>query len=309
MSELIVGTHNDLDALGSMLNIEFAYPNIKKKYFHTNYADIPKFVDEMIVYAQQNGIKGFLLPDVSFSDNKDSLRKLYNAGKVVVIDHHMYPEGFWDEFPEMTIVHDKTKSATKLCNEYFKNTGKNKHLDQLTTVIDIYDIWQKDEKAFSFSQDLNEYFWHKVRATSIETLLNEIVDVDYNLPSDFTGVVQNIKETYTKAMDEYETRKLIHRSGDITICFIDDWFNQVMLKEHENNQNFVIGINSYGITRIRINQDSPYSVEQINKLRLALTGNAEYGHLHAFTYKVDNGLDNLMKEAQRIVESINSIKE
>lgn len=45
--ELIVFTHSDLDAIGCMLNIEHKLPTVKKKYFHTNYSNIPERVYEI----------------------------------------------------------------------------------------------------------------------------------------------------------------------------------------------------------------------------------------------------------------------
>lgn len=302
-NELIVFTHCDLDALGCMLNIEYRFPAIPKKYFHTNYANIDEKVSEILEYAQGSNTSHLVIPDVSFSDNRASLERLYNTfTNVTHIDHHMYPDGFWDEFPNTKVVWDKSKSATKLCNEYLGNAGKNERLDKLTRIIDVYDIWQKNEPEFAVSQDLNEFFW----TYDIGLLCQEIVQNDFKLPPTYPEVVQNIKAKYAADIASYEERKLIHRAGEITIAFIDDWFNQVMLKEHASGKNFVIGANSYGIIRIRINQDCPYTEAQLNKVRFRLTGNAEYGHLHAFTYKVQGTVDfnKLMAEVQKIVSII-----
>lgn len=297
--ELIVFTHNDLDAIGSILNIEFKIPDIPKKYFYTNYSNIPAQVDNIIEYAEANNCKHILIPDVSFADNKESLRRLYNYfHKVTHIDHHLYTDNFWDEFPNMTVVYDKTKCATKLCNEFFKNTGKNINLDKLTYIIDVYDLWQTENNAFDFAQLLNEYFW----TWDIELLTKTIIQNGYKLPEDFQEVTQNIKNKYMKAIVEYESKNVIHRARDVTFCFINDWFNQVLLKEMENGQNFVIGINSYGIVRVRINKNSPYNNEQLNKFRIVLTETEAIGHMLAFTYRIKdfNGFDCVLKEASKI---------
>ena len=304
-NELIVFTHNDLDALGCMLNIEYKLPNVKKKYFHTNYANIDTIVDEILSYAEENGNTHIIIPDVSFSDNKDSLRRLYNKfSSCSHIDHHMYPEGFWDEFPNMKVVWDKTKSATLLCNEHLDNTGKNERLDKLSRLIDVYDIWQEKHPAFDIAQDLNNYFWEN----EIGFLFNAIVQNNYKLPDNYMAVVQNIKNRYTAAIADYEKRNLIHRSNGITFAFVDEWFNQVLLQEMASGQKFVIGLSSYGIVRVRVNQFKDLKESDLNELRLRLTGNAEYGHLHAFTYKVkESGLDAIMAEAQKIANNINDI--
>jgi oligoribonuclease NrnB/cAMP/cGMP phosphodiesterase (DHH superfamily) len=307
---LTVFTHVDLDAAGCVLNIEYKYPDLPKKYFYTNYANIDEIVEDILEFKSKNNTSVILIPDVSFSDNKPALLKLYNAfEKVYHIDHHMYPEGFWDEFPNMKVVHDKTKSATKLCNEFFKNTGENENLDKLTHIIDVYDIWQVNEKAFMFSQDLNEYFWE----VGLEQFVSSIIACGFKLPSDFKTTTDAIKKRYTEKIAYYESKNYIVRSGELTVAFVDEYFNQIMIPEMAKGVNFVVGVNAYGIIRVRINQNCPYSEKILNNIRFLLTGNAEYGHLHAFTYKVsDSSFNNLTKEVQRIANAINesiSIKE
>jgi len=300
--ELIVMTHNDLDALGCMLNIEYKWPQVRKKYFHTNYANITQIVDDIEDYARRNKNTHILIPDVSFSTAKEHLKRLYNIGKCTVIDHHLYPDGFWDEFPDMKVIHDKTKSATLLCNEHLGNKGKNQNLDNLSTLIDVYDIWQVKNKHFDTAQDLNEYFWQY----DIGYLCNEIIQNGYKLPKNYLSVVDKIHQNFNEAIDKFEKRKLIHRAGEITICFVDEWFNQILVKEMKRGKNFVIGANSHGIIKVRISEDSPYTDEQKNNLRISLTGTADIGHMNAFTYKMKEqvSFDNLMKEIQKVTKEI-----
>lgn len=301
-TELIVFTHNDLDALGCMLNIEYRMPSIPKKYFHTNYVNITQIVDNIEEYIKGRTDIHILIPDVSFSTAKDQLRRLYNLGKCTIIDHHLYPDGFWDEFPNMKVHHSTQKSATLLCNEYFGNTGKNVNLDKLTTIIDIYDLWQVKSPHFDLAQDLNEYFWQH----DIAYLCNEIIQNEYKLPKNFLSVVDTIHANYNAALEKFEKRNLIHRSGEITICFVDEWFNQILIKEMKEGKNFVIGANSYGIIKIRISESAPYSDDVKNKMRIQLAGTADIGHMNAFTYKMKSSVsfDNLMKEIQKVVKVI-----
>lgn len=299
-SELIVWTHNDLDAIGCMLNIEYAMPGVPKKFWHTNYSNIKQQAKEILEYKKENGNTHIIMPDVSFSDNKESLKAIYDEFDMCLhIDHHMYPEGFWDDLPNMKVVYDKTKCATKLCNEYFKNEGKNSDLDKLTYLIDVYDIWQKDNPHFPIAQDLNEYFWK----FGIDWLFKEIVNNNYNLPNNFAAIVQNIRKECAEAIQDFESRKLIQRAGEVTFVFVDDWFNQIMLKEMEKGKNFVIGITTYGIVKVRIREEAPYSEDQKKALRKALTGNDNVGHLNAFTYRIFQKtvtFDHIMEEAQKI---------
>jgi oligoribonuclease NrnB/cAMP/cGMP phosphodiesterase (DHH superfamily) len=302
-NELIVFTHNDLDAAGCMMNIEYKWPDIKKKYYYTNYSNIDQITADILAYKKEHGNTHILIADVSFSDAKESLSILYNEfNSCTHIDHHMYPDGFWDDFPNMKVVYDKSKCATVLCNEYFGNKGKCETLDKLSTIIDVYDIWQVKHPAFDFSQYVNEYFWFK----GIEPFVEECIASGYKLPSDFSEVTKKLKTTIDSAVQGYETRKLVHRAGDISIIFVDEWFNHIMIKEMKQGANFVVGLHNWGLVKMRINQDCPYSVEQINLLRYKLTGNAEYGHLHAFTYKFKDrpSVDDVMGEASNIAGAI-----
>jgi len=304
--ELIIFGHNDLDMLGCVLNIEYKIPNVPKKYFYTNYANINEIAAKIEKYINEHGNTNILIVDVSFSDNKESLRKLYQLAKCTYIDHHLYPVGFWDEFPRMKVVHDKSKCAAKICNEYFGNKGKNSNLDKLTFLIDVYDIWQTKSPAFNISQDLNNYFWE----FDLEILRDKIIENNYDIPSDFHDAVSRINANYKAAIMAFEERKLIQRSGDITIAFINDWFNQVMIREMKNGKNIVIGANSYGIIKIRIKEESPYSEEQKNSLRLALTGTENTGHMNAFTYRMNGpyNFGTIVKHIEFVVKNINEMK-
>lgn len=305
MKELIVFTHNDLDALGCMLNLEFKFPDVPKKYYFTNYSNIVELTDEILAYQKVQGNTHIVMPDVSFADNKESIRRIYEAfDHVTHIDHHLYPDGFWDEFPNMKVVYDKSKCATAICNEYLGNKGQNSNLDKLTFIIDIYDMWRVESPHFNIAQDLNEYFW-KFGTTD---LCDTIIQNDYKLPGNYVEGVNQIHEEFNAALADYEQRGMIMRSGQITLAFVKEWFNQILIKEMNAGKNFVIGINSWGLFKIRIKQDAPYTDEQLNKLRLQLTGTETTGHMHAFTYKIDGkGLDAIMAEAQKVTECINNL--
>jgi len=301
VNELLVFLHNDLDAAGCQLNIEHKLPQIRKKYWYTNYSNIPEIVDEIERYVNQFGNKHLIIADVSFSDNKDSLRRLYNLPvNITYIDHHLYPDDFWDEFPNMKIHYDKSKCATLLCYEYFKNTNEN--LEKLSKLIDVYDIWQHKHKHFSISQDMNYYFWQH----DISTFCTKLISNNYNIPSDWKQIIDSYHTERDESIRKYNDNKLIHRAGEITIVFGDDFYNEIVIDEHNKGKNFVIIANSYGIVRVRINQDSEYTKEQLDNLRLATTGTKDIGHLHAFTYKMNRqpNFENIMAEIQKITNDI-----
>lgn len=304
LNELIVFLHNDLDAAGSQINIEYKFPEVKKKYFYTNYGDLPQKVQEIADYVQENGNEKILCADVSFSDNPQALRILTQLGSVTVIDHHMYPDGFWENFPEVKVIYDKTKSAALICNEYFSNTGKNPNLDKLTNIINLYDLWQDLHPGFGIAQDLNEYFW----TYSVDVFSKTFIENGWKLPKDYSTVVAAQREKFALDIADLEKRKLIHRMGETTLVFADSCFNQILIKDMKKGQNFVINFSSYGIVKVRINQRCGYPDVLLNTLRLELTGNAESCHLHAFTYRIEKvNFNKLMDEAQRIVRSISKI--
>lgn len=310
-NELIVFTHNDLDMLGCQLNIEYKWPTVTKKYFHTNYSNIPTITDDIEAYILQQGNKHLLIPDVSFATNKDSLRRLYRLldngtlSSITHIDHHLYPDGFWDEFPKMKVVWDTTKSATMLCNEYLGNKGQNVNLDKLSTIIDLYDLWQYKSPHFGVAQDFNNYFWEVGK----EWLLHEIISNGYKLPSNYNEIVNKFNKDAEAHITKLESKNLIMRKGKMTVVFTNGFFNQVLLKELDAGKEIVIGVNDYGIIRIRLHQETTLSEKQINRIRLETTGETETGHLHAFTYKLNKEptFENLITEITRITKVIETV--
>lgn len=300
-NELIVFTHNDLDAAGCSIIIETKLPNIKKKYFYTNYGNLSDVTDEIIQYIQKNKNTHILIPDVSFGDNKEALRKLNAVAKVTCIDHHLYPDGFWEEFPDIRVIHDVEKSATMLCLEHFNMKGYSERLDKLCEFIDVYDIWKVNDRLFDTAQDLNDYFWE----CDLEWFRDEVLRRDFRLPENFKEVLQDIKNEQAKCISEYENKKLIQRIPGVTLCFFNLHFNKVLVQEMKKGQDIVIGLSTYGIIKVRISESASYTIEQKNNLRSALTGTSSTGHENCFTYKLEDAtLETIMNEAQKIMEKI-----
>ena len=67
-------------------------------------------------------------------------------------------------------------------------------------------------------------------------------------------------------------------------------------------KHFVVGFNQYGIVRVRIKNNTPYTKDQKNALRLELTNTENTGHMDAFTYKCNQ--EDTLKEAQRVIHAI-----
>ena len=315
MKKVVLLTHNDLDALGCILNLStrLDFTNI----FYTNYANIAQIVKDVLTYAKQNDVMNLVIADVSFSDSKQLLKQLYSYFKTIVfIDHHLYPDGYFNEFPNMFIKHDISKCATKLCAEYCNSEGIPK-LALLNDIINAYDIWKIDSKYFNFAQSLNDYFFYfkskhpEMGENSILELADLLAENDYTLPQDFKKVTDEIKEYNENIYKQYQDHNLIKRSNSgakITLIFGFDCFNYAMIKEMDNGQDFVIGI-AFGIFKVRINQKAKYSKFFKNELRKQLTGTENTGHMDAFTYRLKGSpsLENIINECQKITSLINSI--
>ena len=302
--ELIILLHCDLDAFGAQINIEYKMPNVRKKYFYTNYGDLPKKVQEIEDYIKQNGNTHCLMADVSWSTHPEQLHIMCNLfEKITLIDHHLYPDGFFDNYPKLKVHWDKSKCATLLCYEYFNNQNENLH--KLSKLIDVYDIWQDSHPAFDISQDLNRFFWE----VGMQKFVNDCISSGYTLPYYYTNVVSDITKRYTEAIEKYENRKLIHRTEKITLAFVDDWFNEILVQEMKKGKDFVINATSFGIMKIRINNKANITSEMKDNLRLILTGTKDIGHQNAFTYKMKNSVsfENVMNEMKYIVQNINNI--
>lgn len=299
--ELIVFTHCDLDMAGSVLCIEKYIPNIRKKYFYTNYSDIKKRVDEIENYIKQHGNTHCLMTDISWSTHPDDLHHICSLfEKITLIDHHLYPNGFFDNYPKLKVYHDKSKSGALLTYEYFKLNDSN--LKSIIDIIDVYDLWQSEHRDFEKSQDLNRFFWEVGREKFIEDIINS----NYKLPSYYENTVNKIRVKFTEDIEKYEKRKLIHRTDSITIVFTNDWFNEILIKEMSDGRDFVINVTTYGVFKIRINNNSGISDDIKNKIRFKLTGNTDIGHMNAFPFKMSLPIsfENIMSEIKRVINII-----
>lgn len=302
--ELIILSHVDLDMAGTIINIEYKMPGIKKKYFYTNYGDIEKQVQDIEDYVKQHGNKYCLMTDVSWSTSPDALHKMCNLfEKITLIDHHLYPDGFFDAYPKLKVHWDKSKSATLLTNEYFKND--NKELRELSELIDVYDLWQIRSPLFHKAQDLNTFFYEVGK----EKFINDIINSGFKLPYYYDSLVEDIRRRYKEAISKFENRKLIHRSGKITVAFVDEWFNQIIIQEMQQGKDFVINATSFGIFKIRISAEAPITSEQKDFLRLSLCGTKDIGHSNAFSYKMKDSVsfENIMKHIKFVIDEINRI--
>jgi hypothetical protein len=315
-NEIVVFGHHDLDQLGCMLNIEIALPDIPKTFFHTNYKDIVEISHEVEDYIKSHSVKLLMITDVSFADNKQLLVSLIRCAndlnlKVIYLDHHVYPEGFFDEF-KMSHVHDITKSATQITYEFFDNSKHNNdNLNALTYLIDTFDIWQMQRLDFKVASNLNDYFMDYIRrdGKSIGYLFDVISQNGYNLPNDYDDSINDFNTKSELAVQKARDKGLIHCDGFTTIAFVDEYFNDILYEEFSQKKIEVVLIaNSYGIIRVRFNSLGNLKKETKEKIKFDL-GCDDTGHLNAFPILIKNpNFNKIIQEIKQISSIINKHK-
>lgn len=305
-TEIVHLTHHDLDALGCMLNLEIATPGIPKKTFHTNYVDIEEVISDVCEYISLNSPKLLVISDISFSRHKHLLLRLQNQNiKAIFIDHHRYTDSFFDDI-HIKIHHNNNKSAAKITQEVFKTLGKNKNLDTLTNLIDVFDIWQDTREEFKSTLTINSYFWEKVNKKGLDNFYYDVLDNNYKLPHDFVQFYkENIREAQEK-VQKARDKKLIMSDGFITTVFMDEFFNEVLYEEFKKGVQFVVIANSYGIVRYRFSNHSRLSDEIKIQIKKELLPDPNIGHLNAFGDKIPNhNFDKIMEKVKEVYYIIN----
>lgn len=296
---MIVLLHNDLDAVGSELCIRQRF--IIDQCFYTNYSDMQSVIESLLEYAEKHDEKQLIIADLSFANKKDILETLCcHFDTILHIDHHSYDRDF---FKNLDVHKCKYKSiintsvcASKLCMDTFKiNLG---FLHNLIKIIDIYDCWRSSSPHFDKAQNLNNYFWE----VGYHNFLTEFSK--FKIPENYKSVVESVLERQNKKIQELKDKNLIVRSTEgerITFVFNFEVFNPVMIKEMQEGQRFVVGI-EFNTVRFRIAQNY-FLDDDLEVLRQRLCG-CTTGHLNAFTYKFNS---DTLTECKRISQIVNEI--
>lgn len=298
-------THNDLDALGSMLCVNLKYKDKITKVYHTYYGDFEKQVGEII--KDKDDI--VIITDLSFAERPESLLKLIQNKKFVqLIDHHSYPENFWIEFDKNVnfkrIINDKYCASLSCYGLYsfcLNNVDKRTLLDNLCKLIDVYDCWRESDKLFNSAQKLNLWFWTK----NIDELCKAIEDNGYKLPDGTKTEIETLYTQQQNAVAEAYKNNKVFKVGPATFVFDNDVFNPILIKEMSEGQELVVCSfqfkNGDFCFKVRVKQGL-FDDYILDSLRTKLAGKIT-GHPNAFSYvkKFSNSLE-LEKEYKRIVE-------
>lgn len=318
-------THNDLDAFGSTLVLREGLKTIYgelKCLQRTNYKDLHDKIKNLI--KVKNNIEQSFRPennelwdghvfelyimDVSFSQNKETLERLLDVfDYVTLIDHHMYPEGFFDELlnkhTNFACYVKQDRCATVLTYEYFfkrdfNDVQKSPYtLEHFISLVNAYDMWDTNSIYFDSAFWLNEYFkyiddnklyYHSnfqkfENSTPLMRINTHGWTIDYN------ETVNNIlkPELQTNVSKITNDKNLYTHENDVTFLKTFDCFQFFVYNEIQKGQTIVIGTDEENSrVKVRIKPDV-YTKESLNDFRKKLTGFKNFGHPLAFSYQGD----------------------
>jgi hypothetical protein len=304
--EIVVLTHNDLDAVGSVMAIQEAFPQTRLKIFETNYLNIKDVIDDIERYVHRTGVDTLFCTDVAFGTNKEDLLHLSEmCPNFLWIDHHHYNSSTFFDDLNFPYHHDNEKCAALLTFQHMSKLMKNEErktkLEKLITLIDVYDLWKVKSPHFKTSQDLNNFS----KEYSVQSFAQTLYNNGYKLPSNYTQWVQNYNDKCKKYIEKVRKNKLVYNANNISIIFADEYINEIVQEEMDKGTWIVMNANSYGLIRFRFNSLIPdFTDETKLKLKLKILENNDIGHLHAFTLKTEKGFDSIMNKLQHYAELI-----
>lgn len=318
-------THNDLDAFGSTLVLrEF----LKSKNVNltclqrTNYKDLHDKVETLL--KVRNNIEESFIPefnvlwelpsfhlyimDVSFSQNKETLERLLDVFDfVTLIDHHMYPEEFFNDllpnYPGFTCEVKQDICATAIAYEYFFDRDfrviqKSPYtLEHFVALVNAYDMWDTNSIYFDSAFWLNEYFKY-IDKNDLIYYSNLLMFEKYNSMErinnrGWTGLYDHIVNDELKPDLNRNVSKitkdetLYSHENDVTYLSTFDYFQFFVYNEMQKGQNIVVGTDKEN-TRVKVRiKPNIYTEESLNAFRKALTGFENFGHPLAFSYQGD----------------------
>ena len=311
--EIVHLTHHDADALGTMLNLHYITPNTPKTTFHTNYRNLTEKVQEVIEHIQKHPVKMLVISDVAFTSNKEDLLRLQRIVqdelgiKIAYFDHHVYNDGFFDDIT-FKYKHDINDSATLIMNKAFKIN--NEQLNKLSNLINVFDVWIERSPLFKISLDLNDWFFNELKTKSFDQIASEIIRNNYKLPAKFADYTRNHQKLCVKKLSSLKERGLFVSDGFVSMIFTDDFINQALYETFNVDKNKVaLIVNSYGIIRIRFSTIDCMTDAEKQKIKMAIMGKLDIGHLNAFSLKVENSnFEKIMSKVHELISIINSNK-
>ena len=297
-------SHNDLDAFGCQLCIlETFNKKTKIEFYNTNYKDFDEKVFDILDRIEHNRehISALIISDISFAEKKNLLLNIQSTVKrfnikTFFIDHHEYPENFWNDI-DLKVIWDINKSASLLTYETLKCS--NPKLKTIIDLIDVYDLWKEDQKYFKLAQNLNTYFWEEGRLNNTFKFFEN----GFEIPKNFLKVCNEeqikAKEFYEKAL---EKNLIFSPRKDISFSFTGNYLNYIIEEEFKKHKSF-ISVTHYGVVRCRFKKEifGGFSDDKIKIIKNKILKNTTRGHLHSFSFNLDDiSADNIIEKFKQI---------
>lgn len=306
-------THNDFDGLASLLMLMIKFK--PEAHFFTNYYDFDKAVKQVIQYKREHDVDTLLIADLSFSDHRELLERLNMVfeGKIFLVDHHMYPDGFWDGFGFRKVI-DTGRCAARILfedlklNEDIKDPEFRERCGKFIKLVDTWDCWRDEDAGFQDALYANELFLSlKTDNASIIQIAKDQIGHHFGAFQDLESFKTVYLDGYAKFLEKLEQAQLIWRYPRVTFVFSWDFLPKLLMDEYARGAGVIVAV-QYGIFKVRINKHLGYTEDQLNDLRHELTGMDKFCHLHAFTYKTDyTEPKQIVTECKKISDLINKI--
>lgn len=305
-------SHNDLDALGCQLSIHEKFGKISPiSYYNTNYKNLKEIAHDIQDRIERGNevIKLLMITDISFAQEREvllSLKETCSSYKIPVIfvDHHMYPDNFWDSIPDDNFKVHWSQEVCGALGTYNALKLENLNLFKLIKLIDVYDMWRDESEFFEIANDLNNYFWDQGRFG----LMYKFYSNDYKIPNNFLEVAKGIRADAEEHYRKLKEKNLIFKSHpDISYGYLDNHFNLTVDKELKNCEVFICA-SSFGALRVRFKKDSKWSEELIFQMKNSILDGETTGHLMSFSTAVDcSSKDTIMDKFKEVDLKIKTI--
>jgi len=296
-------SHTDLDGSGCQIVLSNTFKEVI--YYNTSYAKIKEYL-EILDETIRREPSAVFITDLMFRDEDyEELIKLVNkhpSTKFFYIDHHHYDFDLKGT-NNLKIVHDETKSATKLTFD-FLHSRVNKDIEHLIDCINCYDIHLVHEPNYKAGFVLNELFWNYKQKLFFsrfreprKQLLTESQKEAYK------NIVKEKNELFKKSEKNGTLFKI---EDKIILSFLDKYFSFFQV---DYDFDMYINIASYGGVSIRFNEKVPeetvvlireFIFEELKNFEDVLSFG---GHVYAWGLSLkDSSPEGLLRFAKKFLE-------
>ena len=309
-------THNDGDALASLCVVDRVLQ--PEKWFFTCYSDLGKVMADLSQYCLKNRVANVLIADVSFAGKRKyvvdltrTLAKIRHDFKLLIFDHHTYPENFWKGIRADVHI-DQSRSACRGLFNHYSSTNNLFDLSQFIIDMNAFDMFNIDQERFEEALIFNDFIRAYCNGDS-----SKIEDLGSMLASwtpkyGYQYIMGKYRQDYKNKFQAFKIdcleKKVMVRSSKgkkITILMVPDYFNMFVYTELKRGQDAIVCATNNAI-RVRLRKDL-FSTEQIRALKTELVpGNPEIGHPCAFPILLASSKpDQVVEMIAMVCETIN----